>query len=301
MNLEVRHLKLVDMITREGSITAASAKLNLTQSALSHQLQEIESRLGTPLFLRSRRRMILTEAGRLVLSSAQVVLDQLNATEQSVRRLANGTEGLLRLSTQCNTCYHWLPDLIRRFKIKYPGVEVQINVNATGDPFQALWKGELDLAILYTIPEKKGLRIFPLFQDELMAIVHPEHQLAKKKFLTAHDFSRENLIAYMIPHERNWLIQRVLMPAGVWPMKVTQVMLSEAILEMIKADLGIAVMSRWFTAPYVHSKMVSAVRVTRKGLIRNWFGATIAQKEIPPYIEAFTQLLAKKSLPALKG
>jgi LysR family transcriptional regulator for metE and metH len=300
MDLEVRHLRLVDMIAREGSVTAASVKLYVTQSALSHQLHEIETKLGTPLFLRSRRKMILTEAGRQVLSSAQIVIKELSSTEESVRRLANGNEGLLRLSTQCNTCYHWLPDLIRRFKKKYPQVDVQINVEATRDPLHALWNGELDLAIVYAIPIKKGLKVYPLFHDELMAIMHPQHPLAKKQFLTARDFSREHLIAYMTPTEESLLFQKVLTPSGVWPRKVTQVMLSEAILEMIKADLGIGVMSQWFTAPYVRSKMVSAVRITRKGLIRHWVGAAIARKDVPSYIEEFTQLLAESSLPAQK-
>ena len=131
-----------------------------------------------------------------------------------------------------------------------------------------------------------------------MAILHPQHPLAKKQFLTAKDFVREHLIAYMTPTAESLLFQKVLTPAGIWPSKVTQVMLSEAILEMIKADLGIGVMSQWFTAPYVRNKMVSAVPITRNGLIRRWVGATIARKDLPGYIEEFAQLLSNSSLPA---
>jgi LysR family transcriptional regulator, regulator for metE and metH len=273
MDLEIRHLRLVDMIAREGGLTAASAKLYVTQSALSHQLREIEEKLGTPLFLRLNRKMILTEAGRCVLKSAQSILSELNSTEQEVRRLADGSEGVLRISTQCNTCYHWLPALIQKFQVRYPRVDVQINVEATRDPYQALWKGELDLALLYSIPRKKGLQSYPLFRDELTAILHPDHPLSKKSFLTAQNFTDENLLMYMTPREESLLFQKVLTPAGVMPAKVTQVMLTEAIIEMVKAGLGISVMSRWLTAPYVRDRVVRAVRVTKKGLIRNWVAA----------------------------
>jgi LysR family transcriptional regulator for metE and metH len=298
MDLEIRHLRLVDMIAREGGLTAASVKLYVTQSALSHQLREIEDKLGTQLFFRVNRKMILTEAGRRVLRSAQSILNELTTTEQEVRRLAEGSEGVLRISTQCNTCYHWLPVLIRKFQMRYPRVDVQINVEATSDPYRALWKGDLDLALLYSLPAKKGLRLYPLFRDELTAIMHPDHPLAKKDFVTPQHFANENLIMYMVPREESLLFQKVLTPAGVVPAKVTQVMLTEAIIEMVKAGLGISVMSRWLTAPYSRDRVVRAVRVTKKGLVRNWVAAALEQSGVPSYVEVFTRLLAKSALPA---
>lgn len=299
MDLEIRHLKLVDMIAREGGLTAASKRLYVTQSALSHQLREIEDRLGIPLFLRMKRKMILTQAGQRVLKSAHSILNELRVAEEDVRRLAKGGEGVLRISTQCNTCYHWLPVLIRKFQKQYPGVDVQINVEATSDPFRALWNGELDLAILYTIPQTKGLTLYPLFRDELMAIMHPQHALASHEFLKPQNFALENLIVYMTPKEQNLLFQKVLNPAGISPAKLTQVMLTEAIIEMVKAGLGISVLSRWFTAPYVRDRTVQAVRITRKGLMRNWVGAAIARPTIPAYVGEFSRLLSKSALPAI--
>lgn len=299
MDLEIRHLRLVDMIAREGGLTAASAKLYVTQSALSHQLREIEEKLGTCLFLRMNRRMILTEAGKRVLATARSVLKELSFAEQDVRRLAEGKEGLLRISTQCNTCYHWLPRIIQEFQKQYPGVDVQINVEATRDPYTALRKGELDLALLFTLPEKKGILQYPLFGDEMRAILHPDHPLASKSFLTARNFANETLITYMTPREESFLFQKVLGPAEVVPAKVTQVMLTEAIIEMVKAGLGISVMSRWLTAPYVQAKAVRAVRVTRKGLVRTWVAAALAAPGgVPAYVPAFVRLLARNAVPA---
>src|SRR5262250_1430699 len=109
MDLEVRHLKLVAAVADAGSLTRAGDRLHLTQSALSHQLRDVESRLGTPLFLRVGKRMVLTAAGSRVLRSADEVLHALAQTEDAVRRLAGGHASALRVSTGCHTAFYWLP------------------------------------------------------------------------------------------------------------------------------------------------------------------------------------------------
>src|SRR4030095_9896073 len=113
MNLEVRHLKLVEAIAETRSVTRAGERLHLTQSALSHQLRDIETRLGTPLLLRLNRRMVPTPAGERLLESARTVLAHLRGTEEEIRGMGKKEgEGLLRLAIECYTCYHWLPALL---------------------------------------------------------------------------------------------------------------------------------------------------------------------------------------------
>ena len=110
MDLEIRHLKLVREVSAAGSLTRAGAALHLTQSALSHQLRDIESRLGTALFLRVGKRMVLTPAGERLLRSADEVLgdDRANRRRDPAASAARSA-GVLRLTTECYTCYHWLP------------------------------------------------------------------------------------------------------------------------------------------------------------------------------------------------
>ncbi len=105
VDLEVRHLRLVREVSATGSLTRAGAALHLTQSALSHQLRDIESRLGTALFLRVGKRMVLTPAGERVLRAADEVLATIERTEDAVRQLAGAKRGVLRLTTECYTCY----------------------------------------------------------------------------------------------------------------------------------------------------------------------------------------------------
>src|SRR6188474_3522498 len=105
--VEMRHLRLIDAIAEHGSMTLAAGALNLTQPALSHQLRELETRLRTPLFVRTTRRMVPTAAGDQLLGLARTVLSQVNSFE---RQVLDGelttTGGRIRLATQCHTAYH---------------------------------------------------------------------------------------------------------------------------------------------------------------------------------------------------
>src|SRR2546430_7716615 len=109
VDLEVRHLRLVEAVADVGSLTRAGDRLHLTQSALSHQLRDIESRLGAALFLRIGKRLVLTPAGERLLGSAKEVLARLERTEEEIRQMRRDKAGVLRLTTECYTCYHWLP------------------------------------------------------------------------------------------------------------------------------------------------------------------------------------------------
>src|SRR5262245_23486087 len=168
MDLEIRHLRLVEAIAEEESVTGAGVRLHLTQSALSHQLRDIETRLGTPLFLRLNKRMLLTPAGERLLTSARDVLDRLRRAEDEIRRSAADGGGLLRLAVECYTCYHWLPPVLsmRSFREKYRRVEVRIVAEATRQPLEWLLQGKLDLAVVSSPARDRRLVRRPLFQDE---------------------------------------------------------------------------------------------------------------------------------------
>src|SRR6202158_4214354 len=123
MDLEIRHLRLVRGVSLAGSLTRAGAVVHLTQSALSDQPRAIEPRLDTPLFLRVGKRMILTPAGERLLRSADAVLATIEQTEEAIRRLAGAERGLLRLTTECYTCYHWLAAVMKRYRRAHPRVD----------------------------------------------------------------------------------------------------------------------------------------------------------------------------------
>src|SRR5438270_4682286 len=193
MDLEIRHLKLVVAVAEEGSVTAASRRLHVTQSALSHQLRDAEEKIGAPLFLRLSKRMVPTPAGERLLQSARTILGELERTE---REIGNGGSdaGLIRLSTECYTCYHWLPALLKEFRKKYPKVEISIDGGATHDPLIALREGRLDVGVVSGDVTDRTLRVDNLFEDDLLVVMAPDHKLANKRSVRPQELAGENLI-----------------------------------------------------------------------------------------------------------
>ncbi|MGQ0735223.1 MAG: LysR family transcriptional regulator [Acidobacteriota bacterium] len=299
--LEVRHLSLVSEIAATGSVTRAGERLHLTQSALSHQLREIESRLGLQLFLRLGKRMVLTPAGERVLGTARRILDDLSRTEDDLRLMSQHGKGVLRLCTQCNTGYHWLPPLLQAFHRKFPGIDVQILVNATDRPVEALLDGEIDLAVVNSEVEDRRLVGVPLFQDELVGVVAPSHPFARRRFVEPEDFADEHLFVYKAEHDKSFVLSKVFGSAGVEPARVSQVPLTEAILELVKAGLGVSVMARWAIEPAIRGGAVKAIRITRRGVYRPWTAVTLKSRPVPAWQQEFVSLLARRALPAQAG
>jgi LysR family transcriptional regulator for metE and metH len=298
MDLEIRHLQLIAGIAREGSVTKAAGTLHLTQSALSHQLRDIESRFKAPFFLRVGKRMVLTPAGRRILESATRILDELGRLEEEIRRIANNGEAVIRVATQCNTGYHWLPPLLTAFGRKHPRVSISILPDNTDRPVEALLDGQLDLAILTDEPSDPRLRLRRLFADEMIAIVSREHRLAARRWLSLRELAGEHLLLYSSSPDDSFVLTRVLGPAGLVPAHLSFIMLTEAMIEMARANLGVAVLPRWSAQKAIAGRAVVPLSITRRGIRRYWTAATLSAQVMSPSIADFIDLIVERAMPA---
>jgi LysR family transcriptional regulator for metE and metH len=290
MDLEIRHLQLVSAVADLGSLTRAGDRLHLTQSALSHQLRDIESRLGAPLFLRIGKRLVLTPAGERLLASARDVLAQLQRTEEEIRQMGREKAGVLRLTTECYTCYHWLPPLLMHYRRAFPRVEVRIDVDATHHPVEMLLAGKIDIGIVSTEINDRRLAVKPVFEDEVVLVASKRHRFAQQTHVKVTDLRDETLFVYP-PREESTVLQKVLLPAGVSPARVDEVMLTEAILELVKAGLGVSFLARWAVQPMVDAGAIVARPLTARGLHRVWSAAMPKDLASVDYVAAFVDLL----------
>ena len=293
MTLEVRDLRLLTAVAEQGTLTRAGNVLFLTQSALSRQLADLEKRLGVALFQRSGRRMVLTPAGERLMESGRDILGAVARAEQEAREAAGDADAVLRFATECYTCYHWLPSTLIEYRQAYPRVEARIVASATRRPLQALLKGQLDLAIVTSRVRDRRIELTPLFTDEFCAVVAPDHPWADRPFVVAGDFADQHVFLYNVTRAESTLLSAVLDPAGVAPKRISRVELTEAILELVRAGLGVATLARWSVEPQVRSGALVTVPITRKGLHRRWSAATLAKRETPEHLRAFVELLTR--------
>jgi LysR family transcriptional regulator, regulator for metE and metH len=298
MDLELRHLRLIAALAETAHMTRAAHQLHLTQSALSHQLRDIEDRLGRRLFDRGPRTMRPTAAGRRLLETAARVLEEIERAEKEVRAQPEART-VLRVSTECYTCYHWLPGLLKEFRRKHPRVDVQIVAEATRRPLPRLLEGQLDLAIVVDRPRNARITYRPLFIDELVAVLPPAHRLLRRPYLVAQDFADEHLLVYDAPRSDLTIFVDVLDPAGVSPREVSAMQLTEAIVELVKAGMGIGIMARWAALPHLQAGTVAARPLTARGLRRHWQAAFLKKKDVPAHVLDFIEIMARRSVPAV--
>ena len=292
MELEIRHFKLVEAIAEEGTMTRAAGRLHISQSALSHQLTGLEKGLGASVFRRVPRGMRLTGAGEKLLVAGRSVLREVRDVQSQFDSGRADQQGVLRISTECYTCYHWLPARLKAFHTAWPGVEVRIDVESTRRPLEALLAGRLDIAIVSARPRQPAFAEHALFDDELVVIVSPQHQLAARRWVRPADFAAERLITYSVEEADLTLFTEVLNPARVRPAQVTRVELTEAIIEMVKANLGIAVLARWAVFRHLNPATLTALPLTARGFRRAWHAVTLRSPGQPRHVGAFIELLA---------
>ncbi|MEW5917969.1 MAG: LysR family transcriptional regulator [Gemmatimonadota bacterium] len=288
--LEMRDLRLVVAVAEHGGLTRAAPHLNATQSALSHQLKELETRLGSPLFERVGRRMIPTMRGERLITRAREILGALCEAEDALIGTGGAPEARIRLATECYTCYHWLPPILQRYSAEYPRVEVQVVADATDQTLPALVTGMIDVAIAHSDVRDRRLTGQKLFKDEVVAIMSPQHPLARKEYIEPADLQGEHVYLYS-ELEHSWVYRAILRPAGVPPRQTTRIALTEATVELVKAGLGIAFLARWAVQPHVRDRTIRAVSYGRTGLHRTWHLVTRKDPEMPVHLRAFTGFL----------
>ena len=288
--MEIRHLRLVKTVAETKNLTKASHILFLSQSALSHQLREIESRYKTQIFVRAKKQMLLTQPGKRLLETAKVVLTELEKTDCDITQMLTKDEGNLRISTMCYTCYHWLSPTLKDYRKKFPNVRIEILPEATYSTIDHLLNGTLDIALSSEKAEDPNLTWHPLFEDELLAVVSPSHPLALRKRLMPKDLENENFLKYDVPDAHSDIINNYFKPNDVKPKKIIHLRLTEAIIEMVKAEMGISILAKWSVQQYLDRGELAGIPVAKLGK-RIWYAVTLKNLKQPRYLTAFIESL----------
>jgi len=290
--LELRHLRLVRAVAEERGLTAASERLHLTPSALSHQLRQVETITGLPLFRRERKAMRLTAAGEVIFELATRALAAIDDVEDRLARLRAGTGGTIRLCAHCYTGYHWLPAVMQTFRTTHPEAEVRVVAEATYRSIDALMEHEVDLVITASDISDSRLRKRPVLNDEIFLVVAPTHPLARRRSVEPAHLADEHILLYAPTPEESGVCVQFLKPAGIWPRRYTSVRLTEGIIEMVKAGLGVSFLAEWAAKPELDRGTLVAVRLGRRGFKRTWNAITRRDTDASPLLDSFVDHLS---------
>lgn len=299
--METKHLRLIRTLAERGGITRSLDRLFLTQSAISHQLKDLEERLGTKLFIRGKNhrgkdQWKLTDEGEVLYHMAVRVLDEIENAMNTIQELKHGHQGTIRLATECYTIYHWLPAFMQKMNMLYPKLEIIINMEATHKPLPKLLENELDVALTSDPVDEDRLKYIQLFRDEVFAVVSSTHAWAKKRYVRAEDFAHEKLIIHSYPLDSVTVYKHFLKPADQTPQQISAVPLTEATLELVRAEMGVTCMPMWALKSFVSSDDFRLVKIGKAGLARTHFAAIRRADSSKKYLSDFIENLKEEFL-----
>ncbi len=299
--LEVRHLRTLVALRDSGSLVRAAQLLNLTQSALSHQIKLLEDRYGQPLFERKSVPPQFTAVGERLLALADAMLPQVEGAERDIARLVLGQGGQMRIAVECHTCFDWLMPAMDAFRTRWPEVELDIVSGFHADPVGLLHQGRADVAIVSEVDgDEAGVDYLALFGFEIRALLANTHPLVAKPHLVAQDFADQTIITYPVPDEMLDLIRQVLEPAGVRPPRRTTE-LTVAMLQLVASGRGVAALPLWAVQSYLDRGYVTARPIGDKGLRGELHAACLPSLSAKPYLQDFVQVTRETSFVTLKG
>ncbi|HKU98235.1 MAG TPA: LysR family transcriptional regulator [Vineibacter sp.] len=264
--VEIRHLRLVQAIAREQGVTRAAAWLNLTQSALSHQLLNLERDLDVKLFDRIGKRMVPSAAGHRLLTAANRVLGELAETELGLRG-AQAERMPLRVAAGCPTSYGWLAGVLARFGAEHPALDVQVGFQATRRELEALAADEIDVAVTSRPGRDERFDRRRLFSLDIVAVLAAGHPLAAQRGARQvgvrwQGLAGQTLLIHDLPDDDVERLRAVVRGVGnrhAGSGQIWRVQLTEAIAELARAGHGIGVITRWSAEPFKGDRGLATV------------------------------------------
>ncbi|EPJ44546.1 MAG: transcriptional regulator MetR [Osedax symbiont Rs1] len=263
--IEFRHLKTLTALRDSGSLVEAAERIHLTQSALSHQIKDLEDRLNCSLFIRKTKPISFTAAGRRILALADSILPMIKNTEREIVRLACGEAGRLNISIDCHSCFEWLMPTIDCFRKNWPEIEMDLANGFTFAPIPALAKGDIDLVITSDPVPRTGIFYIPLFSYESLIAMSDNHPLANKKFIEPADFTTETLITYPVNQDRLDIFTRFLDPAGIQPKEVRTADLTLMMVQLVASGRGLAALPNWAIDDYLKKGYITGLPIGERG------------------------------------
>ena len=290
MNIELKHLRTILAIHEAGSLQKATEKLNLTQSALSHQLRHIKEQIGVEIFVPETRPLKLSPEGLELVEAARRILPEMEKLKSRFIDLRSGQTGRLFIAIECHACFEWLFPVLNQFRDHHSNVDVDIKPGMAFKAIEALQAEEVDLVISADPENLADVDFHELFTYEPTFVAAKNHPLSAHPYIEAADFADQNVITYPVPKERLDLFSQILLPAGIEPLSVRQVELTSVILLLVGANKGVSVLPDWVLQSSHETENLTQKKLTKDGVKRKLYAAVRRRDSDKLYIETFLSL-----------
>jgi DNA-binding transcriptional LysR family regulator len=267
--MELSQLRTFREVAEALSFTRAAQKLNMTQSAVSHQIKALERELGEPLFIRAKRGVRLSDAGQLALSYAERILEEADALRERIRGDEHEPRGRVRAAAATQAFVHLFARLFESFMRDHDRIELSFRTTVSTEQTVAdILNGAADVGFASLPVYSPALQVTELFEDELGVVVGAPHKLAKERETSVVEMRRERFILFeqgaSIRRATDAFFKRV----DLSPDLALESNDTYFIKLMVEHGLGISVMPSWAVREEVEAGRLSWLRVSGHRLTR---------------------------------
>lgn len=287
-----RQLEVFLAVTRLGTLSRAAEVLHLTQPSVTMQLKRLTERVGMPILEQVGRRMVLTEAGRLLEACSREIFEHLDLFEARVDELRGLRRGVLRVGI-VNTAQYFFPDLLAGFCEQYPAVEVTLEVENSAR-LAGRVRNNLESLYLFSRPPKTvDIEAVPIIDNPIGAIAWEGHPLASERAIPLARFAEERFIMREPGSETRRVADRLFSSNGLTPEIRMVSPRTEAIKRAVAAGMGVTVLSELTLVGGGHGLVT--LDVEQFPVQHQWFLVYRRDRPLPPVAAGFLDYLRSEA------
>jgi len=294
--MDLEKLKTFYTIARTKSFTKAAEELNLTQPAVSSQINSLEGRYGVKLFERIGRKVYLTNAGEVLLPYAEKIIAMFEEAKLAVAKTKDPTFGKLNFGASMISGIHIVPDILEKFKKDHPNIEIHARITYAYEILNMIEENEIDFGIVDERGTEKAINMFevePLIEDRLVLVTHPRHRLAKKKKIKIRELEKENLILTEKKSALRVFFELSLTKKGLTLSPFMEFGNVEAVKKMVEKDFGVAVLSKLSVKEEIKLGLLKDIDIEDINTKRSVLLIKRKEKELFPVTKLFIEYLKK--------
>ncbi len=292
--MDLHQIKVFYAAARAGGFTRASQELHLSQSTISQHIKQLEDSLGSQLFMRVGKRVLLTDAGHLLRDHCERILQDVKNAEMAIRELSGLQRGKVRLGTGATTLIYQLPPVLESYQARYPNIELVIVSDTTDVLIRDVQAQRLDLGLVMLPVTGNDLQLTPLCEEELLIALPSRHPLARKSSLTVNDLRELRFILYEKKTVMRSLIDNWFATLGVAPQLAMVIENIEAIKSLVGAGLGASVLPAHAIGNDALDRKVKMLRVPQHRLHRQLALVTLKSAFVPNAVCALSEIILKE-------
>ena len=289
--MEISQLEFFVTVVEERGFSKAAERVFRTQPAVSIAIKRLEDEIGTPLFERSQKSPVLTDAGQLFYDYARRILTLRDRALEVVGELQSLKRGRVRIGANESTSLYLLPHLILNYRARYPEVMVEISRHTSERLPREVLDRNVDFALLAHEPVDSQLESFPVLRDPLVLILYPEHLLAKRDSVTIEDLGRESFLAHNVKTGSRRKVMETF-AAHHTPLNITlELATIETIKRFVQLKVGIAFVPRMCVEEELERGTLVTVPVDDLTYVRTLWVTRRSGAEMSAAATAFLEIL----------